>query len=188
VFQPYRHFKEATGMKPLNVTLLILLMSLVSCKDAGVEPQPAPPGRFYLETEYVNSAWRYVHRGQVIDPAGRVITYDLGPTPGTWQGSPGEMCTEEELWAKIHHNDTVRGSIPADTLQLLQQLAYASVAGTMSDTVGGSMDLGMSIISCYTLEAGTSLFRRTELRATGDMEYHNTCTSAVRLAAWMASR
>ena len=148
-------------MKPLNNTLLIVLVSLASCKDAGVEPQQAPAGRFYLETEYVNSAWRYVHRGQVIDTAGRVITYDLGPTRGAWQGTPGELYTEEELWAKIHHNDTVRGSIPADTLRWLQRLAYASVAGAMSDTVGGSMDLGMSIISCYTLEPGTSLFRRT---------------------------
>lgn len=174
-------------MKRRNIIQLIMLVSILSCKDAGVGPQPAQPGRFYLETEYINSAWRYVHRGQVIDTAGRVITYDLGPTPGAWQGTPGDLYTEEELWAKYHHNDTVRGSISPDTLRWLQRLAYASVAGAMSDTVGGSMDLGMSIISCYTLEEGTSLFRRTELRATGDMEYHNTCTNAMQLAAWVAS-
>lgn len=174
-------------MKAQHVMLLVMLASAPSCKDAGLGPHESTPGRFYLESEYVNSAWRHVHRGMFIDTAGVMITYDLGDVPGAWQGTPGELYTEEELWAKIHHNDTVRGTVSADTLRWLKSLAYGSVGGKMSDTAGGAMDMGVSIMSCYTLEGGSSLFRRTELRATGDMEYHNTCSSAVELAKWMAS-
>lgn len=172
-----------------KMTFLFILGLMASCGDTSIEPQEKKLGRFYLEREYVNSAWgRHVHRGVFIDSGGVVITYDLGNSPEAWQGTANELYTEAELWAKLHSNDTVRGSIPADTLSWLRTLAYASVSGKMSDTVGTGADIGLSIYSCYTLEGANSLFRRTELRVEGDLGYHNTSPGAIELANWMALR
>lgn len=176
-------------MKHAKVAFLFIVGLMASCEDTSTGPQEQKIGRFYLEREYVNSAWgRHVHRGVFIDTGGVVITYDLGPSPGAWRGTAGELYTENELWAKLHNNDTVRGSIPADTLSWLRTLAYASVSGKMSDTVGGGADIGLSIYSCYTLEGVDSLFRRTELRVEGDRAYHNTSPGAIELAQWMSLR
>ena len=172
----------------LKAALLLALGFAVSCQNGGVGPQTSPFGRFYLETEYVNHAWGHVHRGVFIDTAGVVISYDLAKSGVGWQATANELYTEAELWAKIHHNDTVWGSIPADTLSRLRRLAYASVSGSMSDTLGAGADMGIVSYVCFTLEGTQSLFRRTELRVQGDVEYHNTSTSAVELANWMASR
>jgi hypothetical protein len=123
-----------------------------------------------------------------IDSAGVIISYDLGRSGVGWHATASELYTEAELWGKIHHNDTIRGIIAADTLSRLRVLAYASVSGSMTDTVGAGFDMGAVIYSCYTLEGTRSLFRRTELRVQGDVEYHNTSASAVELANWMVSR
>jgi len=175
-------------MKSLRVAFLLVLGLIASCKDTGTDPEKGHMGRFYLETEYVNYAWGHVHRGVFIDGAGVVITYDLVKSGVGWQGNANELYTEAELWEKIHHNDTIKGSISVDTLSRLRRLAYASLSGSMSDTVGAGADMGKIVYSCYTLEGSQSLFRRTELRVQGDVEYHNTSASAVELANWMASR
>lgn len=171
----------------LKMGFLFAAGIVVSCKDAGTDPEQMQQGRFYLEKEYVNHAWgRYVHRGVFIDSAGLFITYDVGESGVPWQGEPGELYTEAELWSKIHHNDTVRGRVTADTLEWLRQLAYASVSGGMSDTNSTGADMGLVTYSCYTLEGGQGLFRKTELRAEGIMQYHNTCAHALTLADWLA--
>lgn len=173
--------------KCLKVAFLLAAGLVVSCKDAGTDPETIQQGRFYLEKQYVNYAWgRYVNRGVFIDSAGLVITYDVGISGMPRPGLAGELYTEAELWSKIHQNDTVRGRVPADTLEWLRQLAYASVSGRMSDTTGTGADMGLVTYSCYTLEGGQGLFRRTDLRAEGIMEYHNTSANAITLAEWMA--
>ena len=172
----------------LKVGFLFAAGLVGSCKDAGTDPGPIQQGRFYLERQYVNHAWgRYVDRGIFIDSAGLFITYDVGGSGVPWQGEAGELYTEAELWSKISQNDTVRGRVPADTLAWLRQLAYASVSGRMSDTTGTGADMGVVTYSCYTLEGGQGLFRKTELRAEGIMQYHNTSADAITLADWMAS-
>lgn len=160
---------------------------VASCTDSGTDPGPTQQGRFYLEKEFVNTAWgRYVCRGLFVDNAGLVITYDVGLSGIPWQGMAGELYTEAELWSKIHHNDTVRGQVTADTLAWLRHLAYASVSGKMSDTTGTGADMGLVTYSCYTFEGGQGLLRKTELRAEGILEYHNTSPNAKALADWMA--
>ena len=172
----------------LKVAFLLAAGLVVSCKDAGTDPEPIQQGRFYLEKQYVNYAWgRYVNRGVFIDSAGLVITYDVGISGVPLHGMADELYTEAELWSKISHNDTVWGRVPADTLAWLRQLAYASVSGRMSDTTGTGADMGLVTYSCYTLEGGQGLFRKTELRAEGIMQYHNTSADAITLADWMAS-
>jgi hypothetical protein len=180
--------REATVIKFAKVLLLLIAGVMASCRETATGPETPTPGRFYLEREYVNSAWGYVHRGVFVDTAGVIISYDLSKTGIDWEVSPGELYTEAELWAAIHHNDTVRGVIPTDTLSMLRKLAYDSVSGKMSDTTGSGADMGAVIYSCYTLEGGQGLFRKTELRVGGDCEYHNTSASAIQLANWMASR
>ena len=62
-----------------------------------------------------------------------------------------------------------------------------SVSGRMSDTNGTGADMGLVTYSCYTFEGGQGLLRKTELRADGILEYHNTSPNAIALADWMAS-
>ena len=176
-------------MNQRGMVVLLALVLVPCCKDSSTEVQTSVSGKFYLETEYVSLAWgRHVHRGEIIDNDGLVVSYDMGPSPQAWPNSSSELYSETELQWKIHHNDTVRGRIPADTLSRLRSLAYGSVSGVMSDTTGGGADIGLMIYSCYTIEGADTLFRRTELRAHGDMEYYNTSASAIELSNWMAKR
>jgi hypothetical protein len=180
---------EANMKRDLKVVFLLVVGLTVSCKDTGTGPEPGKPGKFYLEKEYVSHAWgRHVHRGMFIDTAGVVISYDVGNSEVPWHGAASELWSEEELWSKVHHNDTVLGSVPSDTLEWFRELAYASVSGRMSDTSGRGADIGLVTSSCYTLEGGHGLFRKTTLRVIGDMQYHNTSVSAIALADWLESR
>jgi hypothetical protein len=170
----------------LPIVLLAVVVS--SCKDAGTGPGSEPPSELYLETEYVNSAWGYSHNGRFIDAAGDIISYDLASSGTQWVTNSTGYYTEAELWAKIHHSDTVRGFVPADTLKMLRRLAFASVPGANSDTICAGADRGLFITCCYVFRADSSKFQRIELRVDGDCTYHNTSQSAIELANWLAGK
>jgi hypothetical protein len=170
-------------------SIALITALVVSCKDTTSNPQPEPRPKIYFETEYVNFArGGYSHNGWFIDTSGAVISYDIGKSGIQWIPNPTGYYTEAELWAKIHHNDTLRGVVSADTLELLRGLATSSVAGTQSDTVCPGADMGALVYSCYVFQPDSTKFRRIELRVDGDCRHYNTSQSAIELANWMARK
>ncbi len=51
-------------MHKLSIALMALLA--LSCKDSGVAPADQPFGQVIFETEYVNWAWGYAYQGTVV--------------------------------------------------------------------------------------------------------------------------
>ena len=176
-------------MKSYYLLAMTMTLALVfSCKDTISDTASSDHSRIYFEREYVNFAWGYVHFGWFIDSSGQVISYDIAKSGDRWVANPSGYYTEEQLWIKIHHMDTLRSSVPADTLQFLRGLAQNAVAGTSSDTICAGADMGAHSYSCYVFQADSSKFRRIVLRVEGDCSYHNTSQSAITLATWMAQR
>ena len=169
---------------PILSALVLLLTS--SCKDASTNPGSLTVPRMFFESEYVNYAWGYSHSGRFIDTSGLVISYDIARSGDHWEPNRSGYYTESEIWAKIHHRDTVRGLVPADTLELLKSLGLASMVGTYSDTTCPGADMGALIYSCYVFQADSLKFQRIILRVDGDCRYHNTSENAIELAAWLA--
>jgi hypothetical protein len=166
---------------------LVLLLA-ISCKDTSTNPGSLTVQSMFLESEYVNFAWGYSHYGRFIDTSGLIISYDIGRSGEHWTPNPSGYYTEAELRAKIHHNDTLRGIVPADTLDLLRALGAASVGGAFSDTTCPGADMGAFVLSCYIFQEDSSKFRRIVLRVDGDCRYHNTSKSAIELANWLAKQ
>ncbi|HEY6952906.1 MAG TPA: hypothetical protein VI758_10895 [Bacteroidota bacterium] len=171
-----------------SMSIVLAAALMFCCKDSATGPQFQPLSKIYFETEYVNFSWGYVHNGWFIDTAGNVISYDLAKSGTQWVPNSNELYGEAELWAKIHHNDTLRTQVPLDTLEALRSLAVASVGGKYSDTTCPGADMGAFVYACYVYQADSLKFRRTVLRVYGDCRYYNTSPSAIELADWMASR
>lgn len=170
------------------LTVVLLATSTFSCSDASTDPDQAGSTTVYLEREYVNWAWGYAHNGWFLDPAGNIISYDIAKSGTAWVPSASGYYTEEELEAKMHHRDTLRGVVPLDTVKLLDRLALASLGGTYSDTVCPGADMGALIYSCYVYRADSSKFRHVVLRVDGDCRYQNTSDAARELSDWMSHR
>ena len=168
----------------LHNLILLLAVLTCSCKDTTAGPGEASRARMFLESEYMNNSWGYAHWGWVIDTAGNIVSYDIGKSGNDWRGNPGGYYTEQELLAKVDHCDTLRGSIPSDTLLWLRGLA-ATVGETYSDTLRVGADMGALVRSCYIFDPDSSKYHQVVLRVTGDYQYHNTSPGAVALADWI---
>ncbi len=174
-------------MKTLPSIIVILFGFLLLSCTTTTGPQQPLPARMFLESEYVNNAWGYAHWGWVIDTAGNVVSYDIGKSGSGWRGNESGYYTEAELLDKVHHCDTLRGSIPVDTLLWLQGLV-ASVGNTYSDTARVGADMGAFVSSCYVFVRDSSKYHQIILRVTGDYQYHNTSPAAVALANWIQQK
>lgn len=176
-------------MKTYQFCLIALIATLLlSCKDASINPEHPDLNKVYLESEYVNFAWGYAHNGWFIDTSGNIISYDIAKSGTQWVRNSSEYYSEDELWAKIHHKDTLREVIPNDTLKHLRELALASVAGTLSDTVCPGADMGALVYSCYVFKPDSLKFQRIVLRVYGDCRFNNAAQSAIDLAHWISRR
>ncbi len=174
----------------LPTILLIATVSVLAleCRETPTNPGQTSHARVFLESERLNNAWGYFHQGWVIDTAGNIISYDIARDGAHWYGNESGYYTAEELWSKIHHLDTVRGFIPADTMEILRTLAAASVAGTYSDTTWPMRDAGAWTYSCYVYDPDSAKYRQVVLRVWGDCQFFNTAQSAMTLSTWMDKR
>ncbi len=159
----------------------------VSCRDTSTNPDPGRIGvRVFLEREYINYAWGYDHSGWIVDTAGNMISYNIAKAGVTWTPNPGGYYTAEELSAKAHHCDTLRGTVPTDTLQWLRTLAESSVGGAYSDTTHPMVDAGTVTLFCYVYDPDSSKYRQVVLLEYGDYQFSNTAAPAIQLSDWMA--
>lgn len=172
----------------IRLLFSVALASLLalSCKDTSTNPVEQSHAPVFLESEYLNFAWGYDHSGWIVDTAGNVISYDLSKSGVQWTPNATGYYTGEELREKVHHNDTLRGTISGDTLQWLNALVAASVGGTYSDTTHPMADFGTVAFLGYVFDADSSKYRRGGLQVYGGYRFYNTASPAIELSAWMS--
>ncbi len=164
--------------------IMSLALFLFSCKDTSVNQNQANTGMIF-ETEYVNYAWGFVYSGKEIDQDGNVYAYNPGKDSASILYRADGYYSQGDLTTKFSHNKLFVGTVAADSLNWIRNLASGVMMNEYSDTMRVGADMGSVTYSAYLYRASVGKYQRISLRVEGDFAYFNKSESAIALADWM---
>jgi hypothetical protein len=170
-------------MHKLTIALMALLA--LSCKDLGVAPADQPLGQVIFETEYVNWAWGYAYQGTVVFEDGSLYSYNPGQDSVAVLYHANDRYAASELNSKYAHRKLFIRTISSDTLLLMRQLVSGVNLSSFSDTTRVGADMGAIAYSVYRYNSDSAQYHKLVLRVDGDWTFYNRSAAAVALASLM---
>ncbi|MBI5020529.1 MAG: hypothetical protein HZB59_03755 [Ignavibacteriales bacterium] len=168
-----------------EITIMILVILLTSCKDATVDIVNQSQHEMYFEIEFINFAWVPTYQGTMIDQDGRVYSYNPGKSGAPVLYHADGYYTERELWSKYQRAKTYLGNIIKDSLKNRYELAAQVIINDFSDTTCGGTDMGSLEYSVYIYKPQIGKYQKIVLDHDGDCTFYNKSESAINLAAWL---
>ena len=168
----------------IGITLLSL--TIIGCDQptTAAGGETVPLGDVIIEQQYTNAAWAFILRGSVVDASGMVRTYEMHEAVRLPEMEKDGTWSSDSLMKKYLLNDTIRASVPADTLVRLLQFAAQVEEKTMSDTMHVGADMGMQTLVIYRKDPATGRYRRILITQSGDFQCRNTSAAAEEVRRW----
>lgn len=167
-----------------KMVIIAFGLFLFSCKDTSVDQNQTGLGMIF-ETEYINFAWGLAYQGKEIDQEGNIYTYDPGKDSASVLFHADGYYSQVELVSKFSHHKLFIGTVAADSLGWIRNLASTITMNEYSDTMRIGADMGSVTFSVYLYRASVGKYQRISLKVEGDVAYFNKSESAIALADWM---
>jgi hypothetical protein len=166
----------------VKILFLVFLFLIVGCdKDDDILSETDQTILF--QSEYINYAWGYQHKGWIIDSSGNVRRFRM---PEQWHfvDSLG-LITSQDMNDNIQKTDSIILKIDKATLlNYFEKLKEVS-NGKMSEPRQEMFDAGITQFSGYLYQTDSKKFKQVIIRQIGDVAYENKSAEANEIYNWM---
>lgn len=160
----------------------VALLGLAGCTSISA---PVDAEGTLFEVEYVNFAWVPTSTGFVIEPSGRIHSFDLGGRP--WTTADDEWVSGPELEAKWATNSEEKGTVSSSVVEQMSARVGAAAAGGLSEPVNRCADAGTITYSAYRYDPTRAKFQRVVVRREGDIAQLSKSLAGRAIADWLVS-
>lgn len=164
------------------IVILIVILLLTGCEKKNDSP-PTVNQLILFQSEYINFAWVYDHRGILIDSSGRVRSYKL---PKIWHfPDTSGYVSLSDMDDNIGQLDTSAFKIKKDTLLKYFDKLKGAALGKITDPVQAMFDAGAHRYSGFIYDSKTKKYKEVLIRQSGDVYIENKSQEAKEIYYWM---
>lgn len=166
-----------------KILLICLFFSIIACNEEYNSTKPDQEVLF--QTEYINYAWGYQHRGLMIDSTGRVWSY-LQPKAWNFTDVHGYISFED-MKENFHQLEMTSVTINKDTLQKYYSKLLRAAYGELTEPRTEMYDAGSTSFSGFIYHPKTKKYKEVLIRQFGDVYIENKSTEAMQIYNWLIS-
>jgi hypothetical protein len=136
-----------------------------------------------FQSEYVNYAKGFYHKGWIIDSSGNVRSYRM---PEQWHFIDSlSLISSQDMNEDMQQTDSIIFKIDRDTLlKYFSKLEDAS-KGKLSEPRQEMFDAGIAQFSGYLYQKDSKKFQQIVIRQIGDVAFENQSSEAKEIYSWM---